>query len=219
METKPLQPGTDVSVFLVSFLLALAERFADIFFLVDSGVSLKDFQQVRTIITRLVNQTNVGTNAHRVGVAQYGIDVKSEFNFTTYKTREEILAAIKRFRPRRPQPTDPRNLGLALNHAAKYFFTSEAGGRAELGYRQYLIIFSGKESDDDFQKEARLIKSTGVTVIGMSLSPSLRGLTGIASQGKWFQSTVNAVPNLKATFEKQEVKKEASSGKILLYII
>lgn len=185
----------------------------------DSGVTQQDFQLVRTYLTRLVNQMKVGANAHHIGLAQYGIDVKTEFNLTTYKTKEDILSAIRRFRPRRPQPTDPRNLGLALDHASKYFFTSEAGGRADQGYRQYLIIFSGKESDDNFKREARLIKSKGVTVIGMSLGSSLRGMKVIASQGQWYQSTDNAVQILKAIFEKQEVKEEASIGKILLFFL
>lgn len=219
LTVKPIYCSNRLIVWFLSFFfLALAEKFADIFFLVDSGVPQQDFQQVRTILTRLANQMKVGANAHHVGLAQYGTDVKTEFNLTTYKTKEDILSAIKRFRPRRQQPADPRNLGVALNHASKYFFTSEAGGRADEGYRQYLIIFSGKESDDDFKREARLIKSTGVTVIGMSLSSSLRGMNVIASEGRWYESTVNGVQNLKAIFEKQEIKKEASRGKILLFI-
>lgn len=185
----------------------------------DSGIPQQDFQQVRAYLTRLVNQMKVGANAHHVGLAQYGIDVKTEFNLTTYKTKEDILGVIKRFRPRRQQPTDPRNLGLALRHASKYFFTSEAGGRADQGYRQYLIIFSGKESDDNVKRAARLIKSTGVTVIGMSLGSSLRGMNVISSQGRWYQSTDNIVQILRGIFEKQEVKEEASSGKILLSIL
>lgn len=162
---------------------------------------------------------NVGANAHHVGLAQYGTDVKTEFNLTTYQTKGEILSAIKRFRPRRPQPTDPRKLGHALHHASKYFFSSEAGGRGDQGYRQYLIILSSKESDDNVKKEARLVKSAGVTVIGMSLGSPLRGMNVIASQGQWYQSSINAVQILKAIFEKQEVKENASSGKTLLFIL
>ncbi|KAF3839027.1 hypothetical protein F7725_017744 [Dissostichus mawsoni] len=51
---------------------ALAERFADIFFLVDSGVTAAEFQQIRSILTRLANQLNIGASAYRLGWAQYG---------------------------------------------------------------------------------------------------------------------------------------------------
>lgn len=201
-------------MFSPGFHSALAEKFADIFFLVDSGVSPQEFQLVRSILTRLFNQMNVGANAHHVGLAQYGRDVKSEFNLTTYRSKEELQTAIKRFRQRRIQPTEPRNLGFALQQTSDYFLTSEAGGRADQGHRQYLIIFSGKESDDYVQRAARRLKSTGVTVIGMSVGASLQGMRLIASQGQWYQSITNAVQILRPIFEKQEVKEQASSGKI-----
>lgn len=201
-------------MFSSAFHSALAEKFADIFFLVDSGVSPQEFQLVRSVLTRLFNQMNVGANAHHVGLAQYGRDVKSEFNLTTYRSKEEIQTAIKRFRQRRIQPTEPRNLGFALQQTSNYFLTSEAGGRADQGHRQYLIIFSGKESDDYVQRAARRLKSTGVTVIGMSVGASLQGMKFIASEGQWYQSLTNAVQILRPIFEKQEVKEQASSGKI-----
>lgn len=200
-----------------AFLLALAEKFADIFFLVDSGVSPQEFQQVRSVLTRLINQMNIAANAHHVGLAQYGRDVKSEFNLTTYQSKGDIQAAMKRFRHRRIPTTEPRNLGSALQHASNYFFTSEAGGRADQGYRQYLIIFSGKESDDYVQREARRIKSTGVTVIGMGVGASLQWMNTVASQGQSYPSITNAVQILRPIFEKQEFQKEANSGKIFFF--
>lgn len=209
------QQQTD-SVFPSAFLLALAEKFADIFFLVDSGVSQPEFQQVRSVLTRLFNQMNIAANAHHVGLAQYGRDVKSEFNLTTYQSKGDIQAAIKRFRQRRIPSTEPRNLGFALQHASKYFFTSEAGGRADQGHRQYLIVFSGKESDDYVQREARRIKSTGVTVIGMGVGASLQSMSTVASQGQWYPSISNSVQILRPIFEKQEVQKEAKSGEIFV---
>lgn len=184
----------------------------------DSGLTEQDFRRVRVNISKLVQQIKVGANAHHIGLAQYGTDVKAEFNLTTYQAKAEIMSAIRNFQQRKPQPTDPRNLGLAMHHASKHFFTSEAGGRANQGYRQFLIIFSNKESDDDFQKEARLIKSTGVTVIVMSLGPLLRGMNVIASPGQQYQFQPDAMQILKTTFEKQEAIKNASSGKILLSI-
>lgn len=205
-----------IPCFLLLSFLALAEKFADIFFLVDSGVSPQEFQQVRSVLTRLVNQMNIAANAHHIGLAQYGRDVKSEFNLTTYQSKGDIQTAIKRFRHRRIPSTEPRNLGFALQHASKYFFTSEAGGRADQGYRQYLIIFSGKESDDYVQREARRIKSTGVTVIGMSVGASLQGMNTVVSQGQWYQSISSAVQILRPIFEKQEVQKEANSGEIFV---
>nr|XP_046254472.1 collagen alpha-6(VI) chain isoform X2 [Scatophagus argus] len=183
---------------------ALAERFADIFFLVDSGVSLADFQQVRNVLTRLVNQLNIGASAHRLGLAQYGQDVKVEFLLNAHQTKEETQNSVRRFRQRRLQPNEPRNLGGALHYASTNFFTTEAGSRADEGYRQYLVVISGKDSDDPLYRESRLIKSLGITVVGISLGASLTEMRLIASAPFIYQTLSNATPTLRAVFETEE---------------
>ncbi|KAI3361009.1 hypothetical protein L3Q82_012904, partial [Scortum barcoo] len=183
---------------------ALEERFADIFFLVDSGISTGDFQQVRNILTRLTNQLNIGASAYRLGLAQYGQDINVEFLLNAHKTKEETLNAVRRFRQRKLQPNEQRNLGLALQQAITQFFTSEAGSRADQGYRQFLVVLSGKDSDDPVYKESRLIKSSGVTVVGMSFGASMTEMRLIATAPYIYRSVSNAAPTLRATFERQE---------------
>ncbi|KAK7880302.1 hypothetical protein WMY93_033070 [Mugilogobius chulae] len=141
----------------------LSEKFADIFFLVDSGISAQEFQQVRTFLSRMVTQLNVGADAYRIGLAQYGSSVKVEFLLNAHQTKEQTSASLKRLRQRRLQAGEQRNLGQALDYARQNFFTSEAGSRAELGYRQYLVVLSGKESDDQIYIPSRRIKSSGMS--------------------------------------------------------
>ncbi|KAF3839045.1 hypothetical protein F7725_017762 [Dissostichus mawsoni] len=132
---------------------ALAERFADIFFLVDSGVTAAEFQQIRSILTRLANQLNIGASAYRLGWAQYGREVTEEYLLNARQTRIETLNGLKRLRQRKLQPNEPRNLGKALMYASTNLFTSDAGSRAEQGYRQFLVVISGKDSDDPYFTE------------------------------------------------------------------
>ncbi|XP_061676919.1 collagen alpha-6(VI) chain isoform X2 [Syngnathoides biaculeatus] len=184
---------------------ALSERFSDIFFLVDRGVSQGDFQQIRSLLVRLTNQLNFEISAHRLGLAQYGQDVKVEFRLNTYQTKDEIGAAIRRFRLQKLQPNEPRKLGAALEYARSYFFTSQAGSRAEQGVRQFLVIISGKESDDDVYKQSRLLKAEGVNVVGLSLGSFVPQLRDVASSGAdVYRSTANILPSLKTAFEGQE---------------
>lgn len=204
-------------LFLVCFLSALSERFADIFFLVDSGVTTAEFQQIRTVLSRLVNQLNIGAAAYRLGLAQYGQDVKVEFLLNAHQTKEETQNAVKRFRQRRLQPGENRNLSIALQYASAQFFTRDAGSRADKGYRQYLVVLSGKDSNDSVARDSRLIKSLGVTVIGMSVGASLRFMHLIATPPYIYQSISNAVPTLKAIFEtEQEVTTLTNGEKVLL---
>ncbi len=189
---------------LVCFLSALAEKFADIFFLVDSGVTAGEFQQIRTVLSRLVNQLNIGESAHRLGLAQYGQDITVEFLLNAYKTKNETYNAARRFRQRKLQANEPRNLGRALQYASSHFFTSEAGSRADQGFRQFLVVLSGKDSNDPVYKESRLVKSSGVTVVGMSLGASMNEMRLIATAPYIYQSISNAAPTLRAVFEKEE---------------
>ncbi|XP_054638754.1 collagen alpha-6(VI) chain isoform X2 [Dunckerocampus dactyliophorus] len=183
---------------------ALSEKFADIFFLVDSGLSQAEFQQARSILVRLANQLNFGVSAHRLGLAQYGQDTKVEFLLNAHQTKDETSGGVRRFRQRRLQPNEPRNLGSALEYASSHFFTSEAGSRADQGFRQFLVVLSGKDSDDPIYKQSRLIKSEGVTVVALSLGASMQQMRIVATSPYAYQSISNAVPALKAIFESEE---------------
>ncbi|XP_051812885.1 collagen alpha-6(VI) chain [Acanthochromis polyacanthus] len=180
---------------------ALAEKFADIFFLVDSGISQSDFQQIRSILVRLTNQLNFGASAHHLGLAQYGQDTRVEFLLNAFQSKDEIQGAVKRFRQRRLQTNEPRNLGAALQYASTNFFTSAAGSRADQGYRQYLVVLSGKDSDDEVYKQSRLIKAEGVTVVGMSLGASMNEIRLISTAPYSYPSISNAVPTLRSIVE------------------
>lgn len=197
---------------LVGFLSALAEKFGDIFFLVDSGVSPAEFQQVRALLTRLVNQLNFGASAYRLGLAQYGQDVRVEFLLNAHKTKEEIQNAVKRFRHRRLQTNEPHNLGSALHYGITNFFTSEAGSRADLGYQQYLVVLSGTPSADPVDREAHLIKSAGITVVGMSFGALVTEMSHIATPPYVYPSISNAVPTLKTIFEADEEQMSLHGG-------
>ncbi|XP_031610902.1 collagen alpha-6(VI) chain isoform X2 [Oreochromis aureus] len=195
-----------VCISVESLSQALAEKFADIFFLVDSGISQADFQQIRSILVRLVNQLNIGASGYRLGLAQYGTVTKVEFLLNTFQTKEETLAGVRSFRQSRLQPNQPRYLGSALEYASSNFFTNESGSRASQGFRQFLVVLSGKDSDDQVFKQTRLIKSLGVTIVGVSLGASMDEIRVIATAPYVYESTINAVPTLKNVFEAEEVK-------------
>ncbi|CAK6982639.1 collagen alpha-6(VI) chain [Scomber scombrus] len=184
---------------------ALTERFADIFFLVDSGMTTANFQQIRTNLSRLVNQLNISASTFRIGLAQYGQDTKVEFLLNAHQTKVETQNAIRGFRLRRLQTNEKRYLGNALEYARTEFFTSEKGGRADQGYRQFLVVMSGKDSDDDVYKQSRKIKSEGVTVVGLSFGASMTQMRVLAGSANAFDSSANLVPTLKAVFEKVEI--------------
>lgn len=190
----------------------MKEKFADIFFLVDSGLTLPEFQQVKNTLTRLVNQMNFSASTYRLGLAQYGQNIDVKFLFNAHQTKEELLKAIKAVNYRRLQPNEVRNLGSALQYAHKNFFTAEAGSRTDQSFRQYLVVVSGKDSDDPIYKEARLLKSAGIYMISFSTGTSMKELSLLSSPKYSYQSLSNAVPNLRMILEKKQEVMEVTDG-------
>lgn len=167
---------------------ALVDRFADIFFLVDSGIASNQFTLFRNELFRLLNRLELGASGYRVGLAQYGQDVRVDFRLSTYETKQQIVAAARRFRLR-SQTGQPRNLGQALSYAKENFFTAEAGGRADQGTPQYLIVVAGKDSDDPVFWSAKEVKDEGVIIVGMDAGATQDVLDRFASPGYIFDSS------------------------------
>ncbi|XP_077453777.1 collagen alpha-6(VI) chain isoform X2 [Stigmatopora argus] len=184
---------------------ALAQKFSDIFFLVDSGLTQNEFQQARNLLVRLTNQITIGLSAHRMGLAQYARDTRVEFDLDDHRNGKEVSDAVRRFRLRRPQGNERRDLGAALEYARSHFFTGQAGSRADLGVRQFLIVLSGVDSGDEVDKRSRLLKAQGINVVGINFgaplprSPDLGGVPGLPGAA----APPNFLPGLKATLEAQ----------------
>ncbi|XP_062321211.1 collagen alpha-6(VI) chain isoform X1 [Osmerus eperlanus] len=179
---------------------ALVPKFADIFFLVDSNMAQKDFQQVRNLLMKLGNM-EVSAEQHRIGLAQFGQTTKVEFLLNAHQTKEQTVNALRRFRVR---PNGPRNLGSALDFARTQFFNKAAGGRANQGYRQFLVVLTGGLSNDPVIGASRLVRAEGVSVVAVATDPkSVTELKSLAQHVYMSQDT-NIVPTLRNLLETEE---------------
>ncbi|KAM9782556.1 collagen alpha-6(VI) chain-like [Neosynchiropus ocellatus] len=183
---------------------ALAETFADIVFLIDSGIN-SEFLQVRSTIFRLISQLNLGSAAYRIGLAQYARETTEEFRLNSFQTKEETLGGFRKFRLRKPQANEPRNLGAALTYVKENLFSVEAGGRTDPDYRQILVVVSGQESSDSVYGQARLIKDAGVTVVSLNAGsvPNL-SLKVVASPNSYYPSVQTAYTSLQTLLTNSE---------------
>uniref|UniRef100_A0A8C2JE93 Si:ch211-62a1.3 n=1 Tax=Cyprinus carpio TaxID=7962 RepID=A0A8C2JE93_CYPCA len=142
-------------------------KFADLFILVDSSASRQEQQIIRNLLSRLIQQLNVGKNTNRVGLAQFSENVKEEFLLNTDKTRSEILSSIRSLTLR---PTGKRRIGNAIEYAHKNFFSDINGSRVSEGFKQFLLVISAGESADGVIQASRTIKNDAVTVFAVGLS-------------------------------------------------
>ncbi|MCI4374056.1 hypothetical protein PGIGA_G00001650 [Pangasianodon gigas] len=147
---------------------ALAPTYADVFVLVDSSV--EQAKQAIQLLRRLANQLNVSSTSNRMALAQFAEDVSVEFRFDAYKTKNEALALIRKFQLR---GTGQRKLGKAMDYVRTNLLTTAAGSRIAQGYKQYLLVVSNGESDDNVLTAVRALKDEGVILVNVDLSADL----------------------------------------------
>ncbi|XP_059194891.1 collagen alpha-6(VI) chain-like [Centropristis striata] len=179
---------------------ALEETFADVFFLVDSNMPQGQFSMFRSDLIKLINRLNVGYSAHRIGLAQYGQSTTVEFLLNAFQTKQETLNAVRNFRIR-PQRNRPSNLGDALQKAKDLYFNIEQGGRAHQRARQFLVVVTGRGSDDPVSQISHLLSEAGVTLVGANAGGNMNDIYQ-------FASTRYAYPDPKVLFMKDIIETE-----------
>ena len=137
-------------------------EFADVFFLVDSSTTPQQFQMIKSILIGLANQLNVNYDSNRMGLAQFSGDTKVEFRLNGYKTKEEVVAHLQRFRLR---GGGPRKTGAAMDYTRTNLLTPEAGARLYPGFRQYLVLMTSGRSDDSVLRPSQTLKDQSINVI------------------------------------------------------
>ncbi|KAM8869610.1 collagen alpha-6(VI) chain-like isoform 2-T3 [Spinachia spinachia] len=183
---------------------ALTGRVGDIFFLLDSNIAARDFTMFRRDFMKLINSLDVETSKYRIGLAQYGESPQLEFNLSTYQTKQQTLAAIRRF-VLRSSPNKPRNLGFALKYARNHFFTREAGGRAHEGVPQSLVVVIGGESSDSVSNAAQLLKSSEITLSAVSAGASIAAMKSFVSSEYSFDSIIASQLRESLTTERKDI--------------
>ncbi|KAF6726853.1 Collagen alpha-6(VI) chain [Oryzias melastigma] len=194
----------------------LTNRYVDIFYLVDSGLSLGEFIQLRERLSEMISRTDVGLSSCRLGLAQFGQDIEVEFLLNKHETKSETLEAVQKFSLQSP-PNQRRNLSRALEYAKTHFFGAEAGGRAHLGVPQLLVIVLENEPysvttlyhDESAFVCARALKLFGISVSIMSNMEFPGSINGLASSGMVFPSLSLADLHQKVSSSKGVVSRQS----------
>lgn len=134
----------------------------------DGSTKPEQLQRIRSILLYLANQLNVNIDSNRMGLAQFSDDVKVEFLLNSYKTKEDILAHLNRFRLNSGgalKGVGTRRVGAALEYTRTHLLTAAAGARLYPGFRQYLVLMMSGKSDDSVYRPSRALKDHGINVI------------------------------------------------------
>ncbi|KAA0715875.1 Collagen alpha-3(VI) chain [Triplophysa tibetana] len=108
----------------------------------------------------------VGKDAIRVAVVLYADNPETQFYLNSHDSKENILTAIQGIQ----YPGGPEaNLGAALEEVTESLLGPDAGGRAEEGVPQVLMVISAGQSSDDVSQGERALKQASVYTFGLAV--------------------------------------------------
>lgn len=158
-----------------------AQDSADLVLLIDGSenVGAANFPIVLDLAVRVIEGLDVGRDMIRVALALYGARPLLKFDLNNNYDKEAMQNFVQNLEF--PGGSDS-NLGTALEWVFDDLLVSEAGGRAEEGVPQTVVIISAGQSTDDVSDGERALKQANVIIFGAALSDSARTqLQAIAS--------------------------------------
>ena len=153
---------------MFSLSLLKAQDSADLVILIDGSqnVGAANFPFVRDLALRIIEKLDVGRDTIRVALAQYNADPEIKFYLNSYDSKSSVLEAVKSLAYLGGYES---NLGAALEEVAARLLSQSAGGRADDGVPQMLLVISAGPSTDDTGAGDRALKRAGVITFGVMI--------------------------------------------------
>ncbi|XP_074514579.1 collagen alpha-3(VI) chain isoform X4 [Sebastes fasciatus] len=145
-----------------------AQDSADLVLLIDGSqnVGAANFPFVRDLVLRIIERLDVGRDTVRVALALYNGDPQIKFYLNSYNSKSSVLEAVKGLAY---SGGDESNLGAALEEVANSLLNPSAGGRADEGVPQMLVVISAGPATDDTGAGDRALKRASVITFGVTI--------------------------------------------------
>ncbi|XP_012885809.1 PREDICTED: collagen alpha-1(XX) chain [Dipodomys ordii] len=137
----------------------------DMVFLVDGSWSVghSHFQQVKDFLTSVIEPFEIGPDKVQVGLTQYSGDPRTEWELSAFRTREQVLAAVRSLRYKGGNTFT----GLALTHVLGWNLQRAAGLRPEAA--KVVVVVTDGKSQDDVRTAARVLRDLDVHVFAVGV--------------------------------------------------
>lgn len=140
----------------------------DFVFVIDSSRSIRphDYEKVKTFIINLLQFLEIGPDATRVGLLQYGSVVQPEFSLSTYTTKAEVERAVKNME----HLATGTMTGLAIQYTMETSFTEEDGARpAKLHIPRIAMIVTDGRPQDTVEEIAAQARQAGIQIFAIGV--------------------------------------------------
>ncbi|XP_066542086.1 collagen alpha-3(VI) chain-like isoform X2 [Hoplias malabaricus] len=171
-----------------------AQDSADLVLLIDGSdnIGAANFPLIRDMALRVIKGLDVGRDKIRVALVVYGADPEIQFYLNSYHNKGDILNIVQGLKFLSGTES---NLGAALEQVTESLLEPEAGGRAEEGVPQALVIISAGQSTDDISVGEKALKQANVYTFGLAIGETASAqLQAIATD----QSFVLSAPDVRA---------------------
>ncbi|XP_078487906.1 collagen alpha-1(XII) chain-like isoform X1 [Ciona intestinalis] len=150
----------------------------DLFILVESSksIGLNNFELIKDAINTMIMELEIGPNEVQIGLARYSRTVDIIFDFNTYTSKADVLAAVSRI--------SYTGLGTMTGHALQYVvdnaFTPARGRRLDL--ELHLIVITDGRSADNVTDASLAMQRVveGIKVVGVTKNVDYEQLNTIA---------------------------------------
>lgn len=140
----------------------------DFVFIIDSSRSIRprDYQKVKTFVINLIQFLEVGPDATRVALLQYGSVVQPEFSLHTFSTKAEVEQAVREMK----HLATGTMTGLAIRYAMETSFTEEEGARpARLHIPRIAMIVTDGRPQDKVEEVAAQARQAGIQIFAVGV--------------------------------------------------
>uniref|UniRef100_A0A8C8ZP62 Collagen type VI alpha 6 chain n=1 Tax=Prolemur simus TaxID=1328070 RepID=A0A8C8ZP62_PROSS len=143
-------------------------EYADVVFLVDSSdrLGIKAFPFVKVFITKMINSLPIEADKYRVALAQYSDELHSEFQLSTFRTRNPMLNHLKK---NFGFIGGSLRIGHALQEAHRTYFSAPTNGRDKKQFPPILVVLASAESEDDVEEASEALRKDGVKIISVGM--------------------------------------------------
>ncbi|KAI3361483.1 hypothetical protein L3Q82_013631, partial [Scortum barcoo] len=140
----------------------------DFVFVIDSSRSIRpnDYEKVKTFIINLLQFLEIGPDATRVGLLQYGSVVQPEFSLNTYTTKAEVEQAVRKME----HLATGTMTGLAIQYTMETSFTEEDGARpSNLHIPRIAMIVTDGRPQDTVEEIAAQARQAGIQIFAIGV--------------------------------------------------
>ncbi|XP_045081806.1 matrilin-2 isoform X1 [Coregonus clupeaformis] len=140
----------------------------DFVFIIDSSRSVRpsDYEKVKTFITNILAFLDVGPEATRVGLLQYGSVVQNEFSLNTYSSKADVERAVKAM----DHLATGTMTGLAIQYTMETAFTEPEGARpADMHIPRIAMIVTDGRPQDTVEEVSAQARQAGIQIFAIGV--------------------------------------------------